>query len=345
MRTRLFALLAAGLVISVLVASCGKPSEPTSSTPTPATAKAPATAAAGDTSAAKGMRIALVPKGAEHVFWQTVIAGAKAAADEVGATLDVKAPDSETNVEQQIQIIESFTTKGVDAIVMAACDRTGLNAYLKAAKDKGIIISVIDSGISEPELAVTYAATDNVLGGKRAAEKLAELVGDQGSVAVIPFIQGAQSSDEREKGFTDEIAKHANITLLPPLYSKSQVEEAVKVTENLLSAHSELKGIFAANEPGAKGAAQVLKQQGLQGKVTLVGFDAAKDEVQDLKDGVIQALVIQDPFKMGYEGVKAAIDTKLGKPVEKRIDTGVIVVTPDNLNDPDVKKVLDSQVG
>jgi len=345
MRTRPIALLAVALVMSAFVASCSKPSEPAASTSTRPTTKAAASRAAGDTSAAKGMTIALVPKGAEHVFWQTVIAGAKAAAEEVGATVDVKAPDAETNVEQQIQIIESYTTKGVDAIVMAACDKDSLIPYLKTAKDKGIIISVIDSGISEPELAVTYAATDNVLGGKRAAEKLAELIGNEGSVVVIPFIQGAQSSDEREKGFTDEIAKHPNISLLPPLFSKSQVEEAVKVTENLLSAHPEVKGIFAANEPGAKGVAQVLKQQGLQGKVMLVGFDAAKDEVQDLKDGVIQALVIQDPFKMGYEGVKAAIDTKLGKPVEKRIDTGVIVVTPDNLNDPDVKKVLDSQVG
>jgi ribose transport system substrate-binding protein len=296
--------------------------------------------------AVEGMTIALVPKGTTHVFWQTVKKGAEDAAAEVGARIEFKGPASEEDIIGQISIIENLTSAEVDGIVMAACDADDLIAPLARAKDAGIPIAVIDSGINDDSIPVTYAATDNVLGGQRAAEALMELIGPQGGkVAVIPFIQGAQSSDERERGFVEEIQKHPEFELLPPLYSNSLLQEAVKVVENLLNAHPDVKGIFAANEPGAMGAARVLEQRGLAGQVTLVGFDAAEPEIEGLEAGTIQALIVQDPYRMGYEGVMAVVKAIKGETVEPKIDTGVTVVTADNLEDPEVVELLSSQAG
>ncbi len=308
---------------------------------------APVTAAPTEAgSRPRELTIALVPKGTTHVFWQTVRKGAEDAAAEVGARIEFRGPSSEEDIIGQISIIENLTAAEVDGIVMAACDADDLVEPLRRAKEAGIPIAVIDSGINDETIPVTYAATDNVLGGRKAAEALIRLVGPEGGkVAVIPFIQGAQSSDERERGFVEEIQKHPEFDLLPPLYSNSLLQEAVKVVENLLNAHPDVRGIFAANEPGAMGAARVLEQRGLAGKVVLVGFDAAEPEIEALKRGVIQALIVQDPYRMGYEGVMAVVKALRGEVVEPRIDTGVTVVTADNLDDPEVQKLLSSQAG
>lgn len=325
------------LVLSILLAgSCKKGTEP----PAAATGAVSRGTTGEKPLAAEGMQIAVVPKGTEHTFWLTVKAGAEDAAKEVGAKVIWRGPASEQDVMGQIQIIENFTASGVDAIVMAACDSKDLIAPLAKAKEKGILIATIDSGIDDPDLPITYAATDNVLGGKRAGEVLAGLVGREGVVAVIPFIQGAKSSDDRERGFTEEIARNPKIRLLPPLYSQSQVDTAAKVTENLLTANPDLVGIFAANEPGVIGAARVIAERGLAGKVKLVGYDASADEIEALRRGVVQALIVQDPYKMGYSGVMAVVKAKLGQTVPRLIDTGVTVVTADNVDSPQVQALL-----
>jgi ribose transport system substrate-binding protein len=333
-------LLLSAFVTLAVLAGCKKVA---SGAPGPGAAPAKAAGGAaggGKAPAGSGLKIAVLPKGTEHVFWLTVKDGADAAAKESGATIEWQGPASETDVTGQIKLVENAIAKKVDAIVIAACDAKALIKPLKDAKDKGIIIVTIDSGIDDDTIPVTYAATDNVLGGKKAAEELTKLVGGSGTVAVIPFIQGAKSSDEREKGFCDEIRANPTLTLLPPLYSQSEVEQGVKVTENLLNANPDIAGIFAANEAGAKGAMRVLEMRKLAGKVKLVGYDAAPDQVQALKAGTIQALIVQDPFKMGYEGVMAAVKAQKGETVEKRIDTGVQVVTPENIDKPEIQKLL-----
>jgi ribose transport system substrate-binding protein len=283
----------------------------------------------------------VVPKGTQHDFWLTVKAGAEAAGEKNGCEILWQGPASEQDINGQIKIIENFTTSGVDGMVVAACSGKDLIDPLRKAKEKGIIIATIDSGIDDPDLPITYAATDNVVGGEKAAQELARLVGETGKVTVIPFIKGAESSDEREKGFLDEIRKHPGITVTERiLYSDSDVNKAVTVTENLLTGSPDLAGIFAANEPGVKGALTVVRQRGLAGKVKLVGYDASPDQIQALRDGVVQALVVQDPFKMGYEGVNAVVNAKNGAAVEKRIDTGVAVVTPENIDTPEIQKLL-----
>lgn len=283
--------------------------------------------------------IAVIPKGTTHDFWLTVKAGAEAAAQEFDAETVWKGPDKETEVVKQINIIEDFVTMEVDAIVMAACDAEAMVGVVKRAMDAGIPVVTIDSGVKSDD-AVTFVATDNVAGAKAAGEELARLIGGSGEVGLIPFVKGAATSEMREQGFKEAIAKYPDIKLVATLYSESDATTGMNVTQDMMTAHPELDGIFAANEGGAIGAAQAIRADGKMGEIKLVAFDASDEQIAALKEGVIQALVVQNPYKMGYEGVKAAIDHLEGRPVEKRIDTGVTVVTMQNFDDPEIQQVL-----
>ena len=298
------------------------------------TAQAPAPEAGG----AK-YRIAVVPKGLTHQFWKTVQAGAQAAGREFQAEIIWNGPAKETDVDKQMSIIEDLVNSGINALVMAACHDEALVASVKMAHDSGIPVVTIDSGVKS-DLPVSFVATDNVAGARAAGKLLVELVGGEGEVAIIPFIRGAATSDLRERGFTEALAEFPDITLLPPRYSNSEPAKGMAVTQDLLTASPNVKGIFAANEPGAIGAIRALKADGVVGEVKLIAFDASEDEIAALERGDVQALVVQNPFRMGYEGVKAAIDKLEGRPVEKRIDTGVTLVTQENFNEPDIQKLL-----
>ena len=287
--------------------------------------------------------IAVVPKGLAHQFWQTVKAGADAAGDEFGARIIWNGPAEETDVSGQVNIINDLLNRQVDALVMAATNDEALAPVVERAVEKGTPVVTIDSGVKS-DAPVTFVATDNVAGAEAAAHKLAELIGGEGDVVVIPFLRGAASSDLREEGFEKGIKEYPNITVLPPKYSQSNPNTAMSVTKDLLTAHPNVKGIFAANEPGAIGAVQALKTSGKAGEIKVVAFDASPQEIAALENGSLQALVVQNPFAMGYEGVKAAIDAIEGREVPERIDTGVTIVTQENFNDPEVQKLLNPKL-
>lgn len=293
----------------------------------------------GSTSGVKRYRIAVVPKGTAHAFWQTVKAGAEKAGEEENAEILWKGPADENDTPGQIAILEDFITSRVDAIVMAACDAKALIGTIKKAMEAGIPVITIDSGV-ESDLPLSYVATDNVEGGRIAARTLANLIGQKGKVGLIPFIKGARSSEERERGFKEGLKEFPGVQLVSVLYSQSRAEEGMKVTEDMLAAHPDLAGLFAANEPGVIGAARTLEQRGVAGKVKLVGYDASEVEIEALQKGVVQALIVQDPFRMGYEGTKFAIKAIRKEPIPKRVDTGVTVVTKENLEQPDIQKLL-----
>jgi len=298
----------------------------------------PAASGGGGAEGAK-YTIAVIPKGTTHDFWLTVKAGAEDAAKEFNAKTYWKGPDKETEVVKQLNIIEDFITMEVDAIVMAACDENAMIDVVKRAKDAGIPVVTIDSGVKSGD-PVTFVATDNVAGAKAAGNELARLIGGKGEVGLIPFVKGAATSEMREQGFKEALAEFPEIKLVSTLYSESDAAKGMNVTQDMITANPNLAGIFAANEGGAIGAAQAIRADGKVGAIKLVAFDASDEEIAALKEGVIQALVVQNPYKMGYEGVKAAVDHLEGRPVEKRIDTGVTVVTMENFGQPDVQKVL-----
>ncbi len=334
--------LPVALLVAFVVVLCGcqpkaGPPEPTGPSPG---GQPPGAADTG----AEGYRIAVVPKGTTHTFWRTVQAGAVKAGGELNAEILWNGPAKETDRAGQIAIIEDFISAKVDALVMAACDAKALVPTVQQALKAGIPVITIDSGIATDD-ALSFVATDNVKGAEQAGEKLAELIGEEGEVGLIPFIKGAATSDMREEGFRKAIARYPGITIASTLYSQSSASDGMKAAENMLTSNPDLKGIFAANEPGAIGAAQAIKQRKLVGKVKLVAFDAADAEIRALEEGVIQALVVQDPFEMGYEGVSLAVDAIQGKEVPKVFDTGVALVTLENMNDPEIHKLLYPELG
>jgi ribose transport system substrate-binding protein len=285
------------------------------------------------------LRIALVPKSTSHSFWMTVKAGAEAAAKESGVELIFRGPSKETDVAGQITILEDLTNQKVDAIVMAACNSKALIKPVEKAIRAGIPVVTVDSGI-DSDIAASFIATDNILGAHKAAEELARLIGDKGEIGVMPIVSGAATSTMRENGFKEQIAKHANIRVVSTLFSQCDEAKGMAATEDMLTSNPSIVGIFSACGPGAVGTARVLDQRKLAGKVKLVAFDAFPAEIEALKHGTIQALIVQNPFKMGYEGVKAAIKARHGEAIPKRLDTGVAVVTMRNFNDPDIQKLL-----
>jgi len=284
-------------------------------------------------------KILVSPKGLIHSFWVTVHAGADSAGREFGAEVIWKGPTQETDIASQIAIIEDYVNKDIAAIVLAACDAKGLNPVLEKANTKNIPIITIDSGVNS-DIPLSFIATDNLEAARKAAQTLAQLIGETGKVACIPFVPGAATSIWREQGFVDEIKKYSNIQLLPIRYSQSEVATAMAVTEDILTGHPDIKGIFAANEAGTIGVIQALKTKNKIRQVKVVGFDAALNELKALQSGEIDALIVQDPFKMGYEGVKAAMMALNGEPVQKRLDTGVYVVTRENLDQPEIRRLI-----
>jgi ribose transport system substrate-binding protein len=286
------------------------------------------------------LTLALVPKGTTHEFWQTVKAGAEAAGKENNAEILFNGPSEENNVQEQIDILRNYGTQGVDGVAVAATDKQSVAGPVDDLQAKGIPVVVVDSSV-EPDHSFSFIATDNVAAARLAAEEMGRLLNGKGKVAVLNFKKGSGTSDEREQGFMEGIKKFPGIEVVAQDDTESQVANAVDKTQTMVTAHPDLDGIFASNEPNVIGAAKVLKDKGLAGKVKLVGFDGAKAEIEGLEAGTVQALILQDPFKMGFEGVKALCQVLRGKgKPEKRIDTGAKVVTKENMNTPEMQKIL-----
>lgn len=295
-----------------------------------------------------GMRIAVIPKGTAHSYWQAVKAGADAAGKKDGVQIIWQGPSNEADITGQINIVNDQIDNGVNGIVLAACDENALVAPVQRAISRGIPVVTIDSGLAKAkDPSYCYIATDNRKGGALAADQLATLMGNKGKVGVLGFLQGAASNDQRVGGFTQEIQrKYPQMTIVSTLYDDSDATKAVDRITNMLTAHPDIGGVFAANEPGGVGAGTYLQQRGLSGKVKLVAFDTSDDEIRDLKQGLIQALIVQNPYQMGYQGVEQVLQAIKKQPAaQKYVDSGVTVVTQQNLNTPAVQKLLNPGAG
>lgn len=289
------------------------------------------------------IEIAVIPKAVSHQFWLTVKAGADAAAEDLGVRAIWQGPAKETEVDRQINIFQDMLSRRVSAIVLAACDENALMGPVQQAMDRGVPIVTIDSGLAE-NISLSFIATDNIAGAKAAADKFAELLDGEGDLGLIPFVPGAATSELREGGFKEGVAEHPGLRIVATQYSQSDVARAMEITGDMLTAHPNIRGLFAANEPACIGAAQALRAAGRAGDVILIGFDASGEQVNHLREGIVHALVVQNPYKMGYLGVENAYRAIQGEPVEKRIDTGVLIVTQENVDDPDVQAIINPEV-
>jgi ribose transport system substrate-binding protein len=288
------------------------------------------------------LRIAVIPKGSTHDFWKSVHAGANAAAKEFGCEIYWNAPELETDRERQIQIVEDFIVQKVDGIVLAPVDKGALVPSVEKLDALKIPCVIIDSAVGT-DRDISFVATDNYEGGAMAAQRMGKILDGKGKVIVIKYAPGSASTTERENGFTETLGKEfPGIEIVDAKYGMATVETALQATEDLLTRHADLQGIFACNEPTAVGALQALQSQ-KRPEIKMVGFDAAVALLDGLRAGQIDSLVVQNPFKMGYEGVKAIVTFRKGQPVEKRIDTGVTVITKESLDDPRIKELLKTQ--
>lgn len=296
---------------------------------------------------AKKLTIAVIPKGTTHEFWKSIHAGSNKAASELtaqGTPIEViwKGPLREDDREQQIQVVEGFMTQGVNGIVLAPLDNRALVRPVEEAKRASVPTVIIDSGL-ESDAIVSFVATDNRKGGALAAARMGELLNGKGKVLMLRYAEGSASTTEREEGFVTELKqKFPNIELISSdQYAGATRDTAKRASENLLNRFGdEIQGIFTPNESSTAGMLLALQDINKAGKVSFVGFDASQAFIEAMRTGQLNGIVVQNPFNMGYLGVRTMVDHLLGKPVEKKIDTGVMLVTNENMSSPEVQTLL-----
>jgi ribose transport system substrate-binding protein len=286
------------------------------------------------------LQIAVIPKGTTHVFWQSIHRGALNAGKETGVEIFWNGPDREGDREKQIQIVEDFITRKVSGIVLAPNDNKALVPIVEKVAASGIPCVIIDSSI-ETDKYVSFVATDNYQGGVIAARRMGEILEGSGKVILIKYAPGSASTMNREDGFSQTIAKEfPNIEIVDSKYGLDTVETSLQATEDLLTKNPQLDGLFACNESTAVGALRALQSSGRVGKIKMVGFDAGVLLLEALRNGDIDSLVVQNPYKMGYDGVKTLVEKLQGKDVPKRIDTGVKLITKENIDTPEIQALL-----
>lgn len=282
--------------------------------------------------------IGVVPKGRAHLFWQSVHAGANAAAREAGVEVSWNGPATETDYNGQLQIVDAMINRRVDAIALAPIDKKAMVSVVERAKREKIPVVIFDSAIDTNDF-VSQVATDNYAAGQMAADRIGKILDGKGKVAMVAVQPGAASTMAREQGFEDRIKeKYPNIAIVDKRFGMADFAQSLAVAENMLTAHSDLAALFASNESSTVGAAQALK--GRQSKVKMVGFDWSPTLEDGLKSGLIDSLVVQNPFKMGYESVKAAVAALEGKPVEKINNLAPRLILKEDLSKPDVQEQL-----
>ena len=293
-----------------------------------------------------GIRIAVIPKETASAFWEGVHQGALKARQEENVEIIWTGPEIETDRERQIQIVEDALAQQVSGIVLAPNDRKALIPVVEKAYAKNIPCVIIDSGVDTDKY-LSYLATDNYRGGALAAERLGEILQGKGKVILVEWIPNAASTDARTKGFRDTLAeKFPDIQIVDSKYpTPPTVAKVREITEDMLTKNTEVHGLFACNATTAAGALQALRSPGqAQRGIKMIGFDAWDSLVEGLKSNEIDSLIIQNPFKMGYEGVKTIVRKLRDQQVPpQKVDTGVELVTKARLSEPEIKNLLSQQ--
>ena len=292
------------------------------------------------------LTVAVIPKGTSHAFWQSIHAGAEKAAQELGVTVVWRGPLREDDRDSQVTEVENAVARGVDGIALAPLDDSALAAPVSSAMKRGIPVVIFDSGLKGDDY-VSFVATDNDAGGRLAGEHMARLLDGKGRIVLLRYAEGHDSTTRREQGFLAAVKQHPGLQLVSEnQYGGADVEEAYKKSESILSTLKradgslDVDGVFSPNESSTFAMLRVLQDNGWAGKVRFVGFDASENLVKGLQTRQIDGLVVQDPVKMGYLSVKTLVAHIKGEPIERRIDTGVRLITPEELDNPEVRELL-----
>jgi ribose transport system substrate-binding protein len=295
------------------------------------------------------LRVAVIPKGTTHIYWKSVEAGAKKAADELGVKMTFIGPQKEDDRSQQIDLVKNQALQN-DAIVLAPLDAVALRDVVKEVSAKKPVV-IIDSSLADGDSFIaSYVATDNREGGRIAARALSETLGGKGKVAVLRYMQGSASTEQREEGFLEEIKKSPGIEVVSAeQFAGATASQAQDTATNLVTRLAEgdglsVQGIFTSNQTSTYGMLQALRGKNLAGKVKFVGFDCDATFIDALKKGEMQGSVLQDPLNMGYLAVKTAVAKLKGEKIEAVIDTGATLITPANLEDAKIAALIKTQL-
>ena len=289
----------------------------------------------------KKLTIAVIPKGTTHSFWKSVHAGAVKAEKELPDVKVIwKGAMKEDDLEGQTKVMEDFIVRGVAGIVLAPTHHgPALQIQVRNAEKRSIPTVIIDSGLGGTEW-VSFVATDNRNGGRLGGEHLAKLLGGKGKVVMMRYLEGSASTENREAGFLEAIAKHPGLEVISENQRGGDIERSMKTAENLMPKLREADGVFCPNETSTFGMLRALEDAGLAGKIKFVGFDSNPKLVDALRKKLVHGLVLQDPINMGYMGVKTMVKHLRKQKVERRVDTGCGVATPENMDEPTIQNLL-----
>jgi ribose transport system substrate-binding protein len=328
---KLPALVVSLAAASLLMAGCKQESSPGASTATTNAAARPATHA-----------IAVVTKLTNTVFWQSMHSGAQAAGKELGYEIQWSGPDRETNIARQIALVDEAIVRGVDGVVLSPVDRTEMVPSVKKLSELNVPCVIVDSGV-ETQNFVSFVSTYNSLSGEMAARRMGEILDGKGNVIVVRHLEASQATIKRVSGFCQTLSNEfPNIKIVDSQSGQDTAETAKAATEEMLKRNPDVQGLFACNvdvSVGALQALQVLKRM----DVKMVAYDPHKLLLDGLRAGQVDSIVVQNPYKMGYESVKAVVAHIKGQPVPKMMDTGVEIVTMENLTEPNILRLLGEQ--
>ncbi len=310
--------------LALLVAACGSSGSSTTST----------------TSGPKPLKIIAVPKSLASSYWTIVENGIKCYASKVpGVNVVWNGVQTDTQISDQISLLQNYITQSPNGILYAATDAKALAAVTQQAVSAHIPIFNFDSGTT-PQT-VPLFATDNTASAAKAADQMGTLLNGTGKIALLEFVPGSATNDQRVNGFKQELtAKYPNIKIVADQADGSDSAKALSITQNILSAHPDIKGIYAANQQGGEGAAQALSAASLGGKIHLISFDSSTPLISGLQSGTVDALVVQNPFKMGFDSLKAMVNQLRNGTQAGNEDTGVTLVTKANINDAATQSLL-----
>lgn len=322
---KLFSLILIVALFSVLIAACQ-----------PAAAPAAPAAPAAD----KKLYIPVISKGFQHQFWIAVKNDAEKAATDLGVEITFEGPETEAMVDKQYEMVQAALAKNPDALCLAALDSKALIPLLEQAKAAGIPVIGFDSGV-DSDIPLATASTDNIAAAGMAADKMAELIGGEGEVAVIVHDQTSRTGIDRRDGFLKRMEeKYPNITVVDVQYGKGDHLESTNLAKAIIEAHPNLKGFFGANEGSIIGVLNAVKEMGKEGQMVVIGYDSGKQQLDAIRSGAEAGAITQDPIGIGYKCVEAAVKAVKGETVEKNIDTGFHWYDKTNIDSDTIKPLL-----
>jgi ribose transport system substrate-binding protein len=336
--------LVSSLFIAVAVAACAPAAQPAAPTAPPAAAAKPTTAPAAAAPAAGQVGpdtyIPVISKGFQHQFWQAVKLGSENAAKDLNVKITFEGPESESQVDKQMEMLQTALDKKPAAICFAALDSKAAVPLLQKAQAQKIPIVGFDSGV-DSDIPVTTAATDNLAAAGTAADKMAELIGNSGEVGVVVHDQTSRTGIDRRDGFVNQIKnKHPQINIVDIQYGGGDQLKSTDLAKAMMQAHPNLKGFFGANEGSAIGVINAVKELNKSGKIVVIGYDSGKAQKDAIRSGLEQGAITQDPIGIGYKCVDSAVKAIKGETLPKNIDTGYYYYDKTNIDDPKIKAVL-----